>query len=323
MEGTIKYLLFSEEDMNNRNIIVFEGPDCCGKTTQIKKLAKKLKNCIVIHSPRKSTGTTDCFNLTNTTIYNQEFMNSIFSSERPYDIIHKLKTALLENVTMNHTDRLCILEIIYWTYLDPSGKNLFDIKCKEDYIFVYDGEIIDVDRNPRWVDAKLKALFYRFKTNPEECYFILDRFYISGFIYNYYIPLKLINKYKYENIDNKNNINIKRDFKTLAKDIKELVVYSNETVKNIIVSYNLDLLTFIFRSSEVIKEILSDNREYDSYDKNTFIQCVSSDYYDNKVFTDESSKIVIVDTDTIYKNNGELDDVEKFIYESVTNYYKK
>lgn len=309
--------------MNNRNIIVFEGPDCCGKTTQLKKLAKKLKNCIVIHSPRKSTGTTDCFKLTNSTIYNQDFMNSIFNSDHSYDIIYKLKMALLENVTMNHMDRLCILETIYWTYVDARGKHLYDIKYKEDYVFVYDGEIIDVDRNPQVVNAKIEALFDRFKTNPEECYFILDRFYISGFIYNYYIPLKLITKYKYENIDNKNAINIKENFKTLAKEIKKLVVDSNESIKNIITEYNLNFLTFIFKSSTVIENMLSDNREYDSYDKNTFIQYTSREYYDDNDFADESSKIVIVDTDKIYKNNRELNDVEKFIYENVIDHYKK
>ena len=33
------------------NIVIMEGADCCGKTSQTRSLSKALKNSIVIHHP--------------------------------------------------------------------------------------------------------------------------------------------------------------------------------------------------------------------------------------------------------------------------------
>ena len=37
------------------NIVIMEGADCCGKTSQTRSLAKTLRNSIVIHHPTKKS----------------------------------------------------------------------------------------------------------------------------------------------------------------------------------------------------------------------------------------------------------------------------
>lgn len=299
-----------------KNVIIFEGPDCCGKTTQITKLAKKLRNCIVIHSPRKDSNTTRCFKLTTDTLYNKKFMNKLFTDFNEHEFF-KLKTALTENLNINHKDRIHIIEQLNNIY-----KGLlmdFDFTVKDDYKLFYDGEYIDTDRNSQMTNYEIIALLDMFEKHPEECYIILDRFHISGYVYNYYIPIHVINEYKndyYNEISGK----VIDTINDLEKTILEIEKNSAFEINRALLDY--DIITFVFKSSEVIKNMYCKNdREYDVYDNDNYIQKYSRLLYNdetNKITDDPTSKrTIIVDTDSLYYQNEKIEDVEEFIYSQV------
>lgn len=299
-----------------KNVIIFEGPDCCGKTTQINKLAKKLRNCIVIHSPRKDSNTTRCFKLTTNTLYNKDFMNKLFTDFNEHEFF-KLKTALTENLNINHKDRIHIVEQLNNIY-----KGLlmdFDFTVKEDYKLFYDGEFLDTDRKSQMINYQIMALLDMFEKHPEECYVILDRFHISGYVYNYYIPIHVINEYKnehYHEISGK----VIDTINELEKTILEIEKNSAFEINRAFLDY--DIITFVFKSSDVIKNMYcKDDRKYDAYDNDNYIQKYSKTLYNEEVYkiSDDptSKRTIIVDTDSIYYQNEKIEDVEEFIYNQV------
>lgn len=294
-----------------KNIIIFEGPDCCGKTTQLNLLAKKLKNCIVIHSPRKQTNTTDCFKLTMDTIYNEEFMKKLLEiGEKNLSLFNILRENLFRNIDMNHQDRMNIIRDINRIY-NGFGCDFNFVEFEDDYKAYYNGEFIE--RNPLTMSTKIDNLLEKFVTNPEECYIIFDRFYMSGYVYNSRIPASVIEAYIKTNRhilsesfkECLHNLQYDISHKSFTND-KELDIYLNE----------FDTKTFVFKPSKIIKEkFSSDNRKYDDYDKNIFINTISSDFYSSNTFICNLYKnCIMVDTDKLYEKNNDISNIEKFIY---------
>ena len=299
-----------------KNVIIFEGPDCCGKTTQINKLAKKLKNCIVIHSPRKDSNTTKCFKLTTKTLYDKEFMADLFQNFDDHKFA-KLKSALKENLEINHNDRVHIIQQLNNIY---NGLLMdFDFTVKDDYRLYYEGEYLDTDRNHQIINSKIIGLLDMFEKHPDDCYIILDRFHVSGYVYNYYIPIHVINEYKneyYHEISGK----VIEAINDLEKNILDLQMKSVFEINQRLLDYNI--ITFVFKSSEVIKNMYcKDDREYDDYDNDNYIQKYSRLLYNdetNKINDDPTSKrTIIVDTDSLYYQTENIDSVDEFIYNQV------
>jgi len=313
-----------EEDIKKRQIICMEGPDASGKSTQVNLLASKLKNCIVIHSPRTCNNTTKCFELTLKTIYNKEFMNSITD---PYNLNKEkyleLFDALKENILINLMDRKDVCDTINELYTTQTKK--FDIHNTKDYVTYYDGNIISLN------DERIDKLYELFIKDPKSVYIILDRFTVSGYVYNVYIPVRVLKDYKNKvegiiaELDNEKNPQYTSESKTeiinncgyiihILSDLIELLKKLNEIYT---MTYNLldleklfNIVIVYFKKSEILRGIASKTRENDAYDNENIIQKYADEYYSK--FYDPYT---LVDTDNLIntKSVNNADDIANYI----------
>ena len=315
-----------EEEIIKRQVICMEGPDASGKSTQVNLLAKKLKNCIVIHSPRTCNNTTKCFELTLKTIYNKEFMNSITD---PYNLNKEkyleLFDTLKENILINLMDRKDVCDTINELYTTQTKK--FDIRYIKDYAAYYDGNRISPN------DERIDKLYELFIKDPKSVYIILDRFTVSGYVYNVYIPVRVLKDYKNKvegiltEINNEKNLQYtcEYEFKVeiinncgyilhLLSDLIELLEKLNEIYT---MTYNLveleklfNIIIVYFKKSEILRDIAAKTRENDAYDNENIIQKYADDYYSK--FYDPYT---LVDTDNLINSKivNNVDDITNYI----------
>lgn len=308
------------EENKFKQVICMEGPDASGKSSQVNLLSKKLKNCIVIHSPRYSNNTTKCFEYTMNTIYNKEFMDSITN---PFKLnkshFQKLIEALSNNIILNLEDRKGVCDIINSLYDKEKGfNNTINLGYFKDYMAYYNGIRID----PTDTDS-LNNLFKLFKEEPEKCYVILDRFTVSGYCYNVYIPTLVINDYmvnvEYElskSSDEKIISNCKyilwslNYVKELLKSINKTytVIFELDDLKNM-----FNMVTVYFKKSEILREIAKKTRENDAYDKENIIQEYSDKFYNDTLKTESIE--TLVDTDNLINKNlaNKAEDICEYI----------
>jgi thymidylate kinase len=290
-------------------IIVFEGPDCSGKTTQAKLLAQSLKKAIYVHMPRTfKTDVKTNYKNTVETIFNENFMNSILNDndERKYKL-QLLERILLENIDINAKDKIDFmnfLDLILNSLVDPRMNYIdspiaYDLlfeqvfKYPETYSYYVEGDLvkeIDIDKE---------------RKNDDELVLILDRFDISGICYNEYIPSSILDEYCNRTTDEE----LKESFKNIKFKLKlRQEMYNNEInrIKNHFVTYyNIYFQYVFFYSSEFIKnETIKNNRELTSYDKNNFISKYSKEYY--TMFIDALSNDSSVMLNSIYFNTDEI-----------------
>lgn len=300
-------------DRDDRNVIIFEGPDACGKTTQANLLAKRLKNCILIHSPRTQNNTTKCFKLTNETLYNKKFMTDMINAEDKetfMDYYNKLSKALIDNIEINFQDRIDVIENMKNIYSNESKIN-FDFSNKNDYQLYYEGEHII---NPS--DERIEKLINKFQTNPRECYFILDRFMDSSRCYNEYIPAHVINEYKVKcvsNIIEMNERNVSDLEFTQFEHFERFKINMIKKLVDLIIETYADgfskmyklhnfnnfffTRTLFFKKSKLIKHFSDKYRINDKYDKNEFIITYSDQFYQRET---SKTNYFSIDTDELY-----------------------
>ena len=284
-----------------KQVICMEGPDASGKSSQVNLLSKKLKNCIVIHSPRYSNDTTKCFEYTMDTIYNKEFMDSITNPVRlNKSNFQKFIDALSNNVILNLKDRKGVCDIINSLYdKEKDFDNTINLGYFKDYMAYYNGIRID----PTDTDS-LNNLFKLFKEEPEKCYVILDRFTVSGYCYNVYIPLMIINDYMV-NVEYKLSESEDQDIISKCKyiiwslnHVRELLKKLNNTYTTIFELDNLknmfNMVTVYFKKSEILRGIAEKTRENDKYDNESVIQ-----KYSDKFYNENSKNETLVDTDNL------------------------
>lgn len=312
----------TKEDIKKRQIICMEGPDASGKSTQANLLAKKLKNCIVVHSPRTCNNTTKCFELTLKTIYNKDFMNSITD---PYNLNKEkyleLFDALKENILINLMDRKDVCDTINELYTTQTKK--FDIHYIKDYTAYYDGNIISPN------DERIDKLYELFITDPKSVYIILDRFTLSGYIYNVYIPVRVLKDYKNKvegiltEINNEKNLQYEYEFKVeiihncdyiirILSDLIELLEKLNEiyTMTNLQELENLIKTVVFFKKSEILRDMAAKTRENDAYDNENIIQKYADEFY-SKAY----DPYTLVDTDDLINKKivNNADDITNYI----------
>lgn len=318
------------EYTNRFNIVFFEGPDCSGKTTQIKEVASRLENALVIKFPRRNIVYCDnvkkyqkkkynvgtIVNYTTETIYNKEFMyNKVCSKNRfvrNKNFKYLLKILKL-NIELNYIDKIKALRSLPDIY---DKEKLPTFISSIDYTFYIKGN----NNNKLTLSKIYNGL------QSDNFYILFDRFHMSGNIYNkdiikgiwtdYYqdlLPLKYTVKLfkvlklqdEYDKLINKElSILINKNFKNsnhCETDVKDLT------------------LTFILKDSNRLFDNMK-NRKNDAYDTNGDIRKHSIISY-NKNFANSTcgtSNIHLIDTDKImnfYKNSKEF--ITEYIFKHI------
>lgn len=205
MRDDCYYLPKSRKDLSNVSMVVFEGPDCCGKTTQVSKFIemvnKKTTNYDVvmkIHFPFKTEPTDDLKknykNLVKT-IYSDEYMKSHLN-------VDELRSILTENIKCNSRDKMKFLLVlkhmlngerfdIEYQLKGQPKLSIEDILKNPNCETFFNGVKLNVDN-----DEELKILNNYFTTTDSpRVLFVFDRFIISGIIYNLFLPKEIIKTY--------------------------------------------------------------------------------------------------------------------------------
>ena len=228
-------------------IIVIEGGDFTGKTTQAKLLAEKLDGLnIVIHFPRVNLNPNvkDVYNKTSNVLYNMDFWLNEFKplvdgefinyeSVKESYTFQKILNVICENVDINYIDKLLFIKdlhnLITKSVLIPYLADIAEC-IYENHKVVPINNYSGPNMIPDTTDTNkyLNDCIGNKKVN-----IILDRFMISGYVYNKCIPLGFLK-------------HVKKDF--ILKDIT-----TNETPRNqtIVVNMLFDLLADSIRTHQI------------------------------------------------------------------------
>jgi len=231
-------------------IRIFEGPDCCGKTTQAEMFAKNYRNTILFHFPIFEDLGNDKDKFTTNPEINPKLAiknlnNSLYNDKLTEDDL-KLKhdeiiTDIKNNIESNAYNKLKFLEFL---------EKFFDKRCSNKYIkdsmnecnfnncikyMKLDWETIE---NDDYIDALIdfrKHVLFE-DSDKGDLYIVFDRFFLSGRIYNYN-AVSDIYKYKFKSIFNDTVCENIKKFETLYEEGEDKLL---EKLTNIVVNYNYE-----------------------------------------------------------------------------------
>ena len=181
------------------NIVIMEGADCCGKTSQTRSLAKTLRNSIVIHHPtKKSIEKSNIIKLMHSVFYSNEWLENLVNMldrsvldpqlfESVNDEMKRMENIVRNNIHQNYEDQKHTLKMINMIYNQDcitDDNEIYDF-LEDNCLCVYDGEILENGSSK--FKPKVKELLKMFRTDPNETYILFDRFFISAECYNSYI----------------------------------------------------------------------------------------------------------------------------------------
>lgn len=197
----------------NLRMKIFEGPDCCGKTTQADLLMSELDDCMLIHFPllkatKQSTDMTEFFkkdpssnvslaikNL-NETLYSDEYIKSdIPIDDKNLTITNNMKNNIVSNGTNKFLFVTYLNEYINPEYTEEDLRNSYKYLDFDSIILRLrlHGKEVTENKFEALMNYRKEAIF-----NPEfkEKLFtiVLDRFFVSGRFYNLEMPLTIYRK---------------------------------------------------------------------------------------------------------------------------------
>ena len=209
--------------------IILEGADCCGKTSFAKELYSREKNAVLVHFPRLNA--LDSIepaikNLTRT-LYNPLFMKkfeglgkfNFYDTGTEFDNMNDdLISAMTKNIHANAEDKnnfLNTLEAIknkYIRYAESTDKekkelHLEDCKSKLHHFLSYSNIVSAKLYNKDYKDKEesyeeREKRIKKFIKSDDTLVIIFDRFFMSGDVYNYTVPINVymgyINRIKKE-----------------------------------------------------------------------------------------------------------------------------
>lgn len=348
--------------MYNRNdkfervsAVVFEGPDCCGKSTQVDKFIEKVaKNnlhdvIIKIHFPFDSLGhdlLKDNYNNLVNTIYSKEYMESINDEK-----IKELSKILIQNIDLNHADKMLFINVLenllsgkeydtaittslHENTLTPkygiSPKQLIENKNCEIW---FNGCKMDKTDN----DIDVLHMYFE-QTEKPNVLLVFDRFIISGIVYNLHLPSAISDNKLFERITDYISVaqlhHTESEIDALNSIISNVLNYEESCFDDQINYCNPKIIWFTFKPSETIyKAFLADEeRKVEEYDTNDILRTTVNDIYADIASNENKSKflltnqfnIIPVDSDKyieIYKDNS-IDAISSDLYNRYTNNIK-
>lgn len=285
-------------------IIAFEGPDCCGKTTQSRLLQKTFKNSIYVHFPRKDHKINEIYTKTINTLYNKDFIEFVKSGNE--EAKQKLSNVIKNNIAINGYDKINFLQILRMSC--NFEENFFTDFNNIEY--TYNDIVLNVDQ--RDYQKNVSNLYKEIKNGNG--IIILDRFNISGECYNLYIPNKIISKYL-EPSDESYWDEIRMTMIGYQVDINRQI----DSLLN-----NFDYRVIVFSQSKMLveKALKDTKRDNDAYDTNNDISKFSKDFYETLIIL--GSPNLFIDTDycmnkdinkELFLQNKCFDEITKFVME--------
>ena len=302
-------------------IIVIEGGDFTGKTTQAKLLAEKLDGLnIVIHFPRVNLNPNvkEVYNKTSNILYNVDFWLKEFKPLVDGDFINyesvkksnafcKIYDTLCENVDINYIDKLLFIKDLH---------NLITNNVPIPYLAniaecIYENhKVVPINNytNPNMIaDTTDTNNYLNDCIGNKKVNIILDRFMISGYVYNKCIPIEFLRHVKNNLILNDITTNetsrnqtmvVDILFALLADTIRTHQIHGDNEITNTLnllfkstsiktdhinwdtlhrVHPNFYNIRLINTNEELIKKLSGNasndySRKFDEYDKNNFIQ---------------------------------------------------
>ena len=299
-------------------IIAIEGGDFTGKTTQAKLLAEKLDGLnIVIHFPivNLNPNVKHVYNKTSNILYNVDFWLKEFKplvdgdfinyeSVKKSNAFHKIYDTVCENVDINYIDKLLFIKDLH--KLITNNVQIPYLASIAECIYE-NHEIVPINNytGPNMIaDTTDTNNYLNDCIGNKKVNIILDRFMISGYVYNKCIPIEFLRHVKnnliLKNIttnetprnqtmvvemlfallvDSIKTHQIRGDNK-ITKALNLLFESSNDhinwnSINNVHPNfYNIRLTN---TNEELIKKLsrIASNdysRKFDEYDKNSFIQ---------------------------------------------------
>lgn len=285
-------------------IIAFEGPDCCGKTTQSRLLQKSFKNSIYVHFPRKEHKVSEIYKKTIKTLYNKDFIEFVKSGNE--EAKQELLNTIKDNIIINGDDKINFLQILR---MSCNFENNFftDFNNIE---YTYNGDMLNFDQHD--YQENIFNLYKEIKNGNG--IIILDRFNISGDCYNRYIPNKIISKYL-EPSDELYWITIQMAMTGYQVDV-------DRQIDSLLNDFDYRVIVFS-QSKTLVEKALNDNRrDNDAYDTNNDISKFSKDFYESLIVSE--SRKLLIDTDycmnkdinkELFSQNKCFDEITKFVME--------
>ena len=276
-------------------ITIFEGPDCCGKTTQANKLlteinyANKQERRIYVHFPRVHYNEVkNLYKNTIETIYNDTFMQDLFltditednEDDKKYNY-ELLKRILVENVTINADEKISFLKSIYMIkkgfiknesgYIDL----LLDEWCRQSETYKM---CIQKDNIIEHITSNNIKEFINDENGILPLHFIFDRFDYSGLCYNVFIIQKTLETFK-----NKNNSAKIDELIFMLNKIQDEKTKEIEEWKLLLEALDVRIRYVFFKPSEEIEKKVKKEevRETNDYDRCNYISEGGKKYFEN------------------------------------------
>lgn len=314
------------------NIVIMEGADCCGKSSQTRTLAKALGNSIVIHHPtKKSIEKSDTIKLMHSVIYDKEWLDTVVNKldrsvtepELFNDVnaeMKRMENIIRNNIHQNFEDQTHTLKMLSKMYNPDNNTDdneIYDF-LENNCQCIYDGEVLENGSSK--FRPKVKELLKLFRTDPYEAYVLFDRFFISAECYNSYIVSErltyIMDRLRESIFFNTNDL----------KKYEEKFNHEMNYIHSLALHRNNDIIKQL---NELFVDICTDKVYLTSKYKNTTTKC--KEIYPIHAFNMLDPRIqtfVFKPSDLLYKSTiscREVSDydINSFIHEKSNEYYNK
>lgn len=303
-------------------IIILEGGDLCGKTTQAMELMKKFDNAIYFKFPTTNTdysdGITQVFKDLHKHVYNERNVKiaqrSIEDGYYDNDILSLMLEIIQKDIMINYYDKCEFLNNLknYIINADKHvesenmGKFISNLKLKTSKYSAMDGDHNSSAENNESVK---RSLLTSMLNDDKPIFLIFDRFLLSGLVYNTLLPLEFIKKHSNQNIHDY----FKTQIESLTKDYTESLICKMNTLFDSqlpLSPYALhsNILQIVFNNSKFLynKTMKDKKRKMDDYDSNVEIRDIVGSLF--KTFPKCFEEDICADYIML--------DIDKFVYDS-------
>ena len=330
------------ERFENVSAVVFEGPDCCGKSTQVDKFIEKIAKIdqydviIKLHFPFDSLGydlLKNNYNDLVNTIYSKEYMREINDLK-----LSELSRILLENIDLNHFDKMFVMRVLKNLFF-----GLFNVVTKSNFSITHNNEMtpIQLIKNKNceiWFngykidknnDIEVLRMYFERTVKPNVL-LVFDRFIISGMVYNLHLPSAISNNKLFEKITDSLSVaqmhHTESEIDILNSIVPNVLNYEESCFDDRINYCNPKIMWFVFKPSETIyKAFLNDKeRKIEEYDINDIYTDIASNKNKSKFLLTNKFNIIPIDSDKyieIYKDKS-IDYISPDIYNEYLNNIK-
>ena len=342
--------MYNNDNFEYVSAVVFEGPDCCGKSTQVDKFIEKVAKSnqhdviIKIHFPFDSLGNDllkNNYNALVNTIYSKEYMREISDFK-----LSELSRILLENIDLNYFDKMLVMHVLenlllglfsvvtkrHFSIANNYGMNPIQLIKNKNCEIWFNGYKIDKSK-----DIEVLRMYFEQAEKPNVL-LVFDRFIISGMVYNLHLPSAISNNKIFKKITDSLSVaqmhHTESEIDILNSVVPNVLNYEESCFDEKINYCNPKILWFVFKPSETIyKAFLNDKkRKVEEYDTNDILRSTVNDIYtdiasnknESKFLLSNKFNIIPVDSDKyieLYKDKS-IDYISPDIYNEYLNNIK-